>query len=110
MVDGLWTVEFISVTNRFGKGILVLLPNGRLVGGDSAYYYSGNYKTENSKIIGNAFVIRYDPTGMSVFGDLDSFKLSFCGQINNSHFSAGGSIDNMPDIKIRIVGNKKEDF
>ncbi|MFH1595672.1 MAG: GrlR family regulatory protein [Pseudomonadota bacterium] len=107
--NGLWTVEFISTINRTGKGVLVLY-NRRLLGGDSAYYYSGNYEINKNKISGNLIVIRYEPIGISVFGDIDSFKLSFSGEVNNLHFSAVANIPNMPQLKIRIVGNKKEDF
>lgn len=114
MYNGLWTVEFISpIQNRAGKGVLVISgkpSEGRLLGGDSAYYYSGHCKFDNNKISGNVIIIRHDPTGISVFGDIDSFKLSFSGQVDKLHFSAAATIDNNPQFKIRIVGNKKEDF
>lgn len=110
--NGLWTVEFISNMARHGKGVLILY-NRRLLGGDSAYYYSGTYDINGNKISGNLIVIRYEPTGISVFGDIGSFKLSFSGEWHNLHFSAIASIPEMPQLahlKIRIVGNKKEDF
>jgi len=107
--NGLWTVEFISTINRTGKGVLVLY-NQRLFGGDSAYYYSGNYEINNDKIRGNIIVIRHDPIGISVFGDMGSFKLSLEGEVDNLHFSAVATIPNMPNLKIRVVGNKKEEF
>jgi hypothetical protein len=114
MYNGLWTVEFIStIQNRTGKGIIVISgksSEGRLLGGDSAYYYSGHCKIDNNKISGNLIIIRHDPTGISVFGDIDSFKLSFSGQVDKLHLSAVANIDNNPQFKIRIVGNKKEDF
>jgi hypothetical protein len=43
MYDGLWTVEFGSMANRYGRGVLIFI-NGRLLGGDDGYYYSGNYE------------------------------------------------------------------
>ena len=51
MIDGLWTVEFISTLNRSGKGVLVL-NNGKIFGGDEGYYYSGTYQTNGNKIEG----------------------------------------------------------
>ncbi|MFZ5451871.1 MAG: hypothetical protein ACOZF2_08400 [Thermodesulfobacteriota bacterium] len=107
--NGLWTVEFISMIGRSGKGVVVL-NNNRLLGGDAGYYYSGNYEIDNNKFSGNLLIIRYDPMGISVFGDIDSFKLSFTGEVDNLHFSAVASIPEMPQFKIRIVGIKKEDF
>ena len=109
MFDGLWTVEFISMSNRSGKGVIVI-SDGRLLGGDSAYYYSGNYKIENNNISGDIFIIRYEPIGISVFGDINSFKLTFSGKIDNLHFTASAMIPDMPQFELRIVGNKKEDL
>jgi hypothetical protein len=113
MYNGLWTVEFISMDHRVGKGVIVLSGDpsgGRLLGGDSGYYYSGNYTINNNKLSGNVIIIRHDPTGISVFGDIDSFKLSFSGQIDKLHFSAAATMTNVPQFKIRFVGNKKEDL
>ncbi|MBM4276236.1 MAG: hypothetical protein FJ134_17565 [Deltaproteobacteria bacterium] len=107
--NGLWTVEFISTIGRSGKGV-VILHNKRLLGGDSGYYYTGNYDINHNRFSGNLFVIRHDPTGISVFGDVDSFKLSLSGEVDNLHFSAVASIPEMPQFKIKVVGNKKEDF
>jgi hypothetical protein len=55
-------------------------------------------------------VVRHNPLGISVFGDKDSFKLSLSGQIDNLHFSAVATIPNMPQLRIKVVGNKKEEF
>jgi len=113
MYNGLWTVEFISINNRFGKGVIVLSgnpSNGRLLGGDSAYYYSGHYNIINNIISANVIIIKYNPVGTSVFGDLDSFNLSINGEIDKLHFSAVGTISNMPHLQIKIIANKKEDF
>lgn len=109
MFDGLWTVEFISTVNRFGRGVLIL-SNGRLLGGDAGYYYSGHYEIRNNTIQGSVNVTRFDANSISVFGDIDRFSLSFSGDITEYHFSAGASVENKPEYKIRIVGNKKEDI
>jgi len=107
--NGLWTVDFISTLNRSGKGVIVL-SNKRLFGGDSGYYYTGSYNIKNGIITADLVVIRHDPNWLSVFGAIDSFKLSFSGQADNLHFKALGSIVGAPELKISIVGNKKEDF
>ncbi len=107
--DGLWAVEFISTMNRSGKGVIVLSKK-RLLGGDSGYYYTGSYDINNGVITADIIVIRHDPNWLSVFGNIDSFKLSFSGQTDNLSFTAIGSIVGAPQLKIRIVGAKKEDF
>ena len=108
MIDGLWTVEFVS-SNRAGQGV-VILNNGRLLGGDAGYYYSGTYKVTGARIEGIVNVIRFDPKNLSVFGDIDHFALSFSGDINDYHFTAAATITNKPQFQIRFTGNKKEDI
>lgn len=107
--NGLWTVEFISTVNRSGKGVLVL-NNGRLLGGDEGYYYTGTYHINGTQIQGTVNVIRFDPTTISVFGNIGQFALSLSGTINVYHLTAAAVIANNPQYKIKIIGNKKEDM
>jgi len=112
--NGLWTVEFISTFNRAGQGVLVL-NNGRLLGGDAGYYYSGTYKISGTmlsgtKIEGTVDVIRFDPMHLSVFGDIERFTLSFTGDIDDYHFTAAATIPNKTQFQIKFSGNKKENI
>ena len=107
--NGLWTVEFISTVNRFGKGVLVLL-DGRLLGGDAGYYYSGRYEIIGNTIKGNVNVTRFDANSISVLGDINQFALSFSGDINSTNISAAASLVSAPKLQIRLIGNKKEDL
>jgi hypothetical protein len=43
MMDGLWTAEFGSSTGGFSGGVVVLR-DGKLMGGDAGYYYLGDYQ------------------------------------------------------------------
>jgi len=109
MFNGLWIIEFISTMNRFGAGVLVL-NNGRLLGGDNGYYYSGNYDVKDGSIRGTVAIIRFNKNVISVFGDVDQFSLTFVGQIKTDSVEAVASFDNMPDLKIRIICKKKVDL
>ncbi|HIJ02077.1 TPA: hypothetical protein HA363_05460 [Candidatus Woesearchaeota archaeon] len=109
MFNGLWTIEFISTMNRFGAGILVL-NNGRLLGGDNGYYYLGNYEVKDNNVQGNVDIIRFNKNIISVFGDVDQFSLTFAGQIKPDSIEAVASFGNTPDLKIRIICKKKVDL
>jgi len=110
MFNGLWTIEFASMTNRFGRGILVINQD-RLLGGDAGYYYVGTCSITGRKIAGTVNVIRYDPNSISVLGGMDHFELIISGELkNDNQFEADGSITGRPTIQIRIIGNKKEDL
>lgn len=106
MFNGLWTIEFISTMNRFGAGVLVL-NNGRLLGGDNGYYYLGNYDVKDNNIQGNVAITRFNKNIISVFGDVDQFSLTFDGQIKPDSVEAVASFGN---TKIKIICKKKVDL
>lgn len=109
MFNGLWTVDFISTINRYGKGVLVL-SDGRLLGGDHGYYYSGTYIVKGNNIQATISVIQYDENIVSVFGNITHFQLTIDGEINEYQFSAVGTIANNPQVQIKVVGTKREDL
>lgn len=109
MIDGLWTVEFISTLNRIGKGVIVF-NNNRLLGGDNGYYYSGNFTVENDTITGTVNVTRFDIHSISVFGDIGQLSLNFEGVVTGSSINGWASLRDNPSMRIRFVCNKKEEI
>lgn len=107
MVDSLWTVHFSSNLKMFGSGVLILEDDKRLLGGDAGYYYIGKYELTGSKIMGELDVIRYEPSHISVFGNLGSFHIKFKGQLSEDEFIAVGSIPDIPGLELNIKGEKK---
>jgi hypothetical protein len=109
MFDGLWTVEFQTRINRYGRGILVI-NNGRILGGDDGYYYSGTCDITNNEFNADLTIVKYDANSISVFGDLDHFQLKINGQLDEYKFTATGTITNLPHMEIHLAGTKKEDL
>ena len=48
MVDGMWIVQFMGLQGN-GGGVVVLY-NGKVLGGDSAYTYVGTYTMEDKNL------------------------------------------------------------
>lgn len=109
MFNGLWTVEFSSTINRYGRGGLVI-NDGRLLGGDDGYYYSGTCQITDNNINATITVIKYDSNSISVFGNINHFELILNGEIGENQFDAIGTIANNPQAQMRVVGTKKEDL
>jgi len=109
MFDGLWTIEFISVTNLYGAGVLVL-KDGRLLGGDAGYYYSGEYKEDGDEIKGVATITRFEPNSISVFGNYSQLPLRFRGKLEQNYFHGEAWLRDDRSKSIRIKCTKKEDF
>ena len=107
--DGLWVVEFGSSLGLFGRGVMIL--NGqRILGGDVGYYYSGNCKVDDDRINGKINVIRFDQNSISVFGDIDSFILTFNGTIDGSDIIASATSDSFVNLEMTIKASKREDM
>ncbi len=110
MYDGLWTVEFIAMTGLSGTGVIVL-NNGRLLGGDAGYYYSGKYKIRGDVFEGEISVVRFDKNSISVFGELDRFGLNFKGKMQNGNrLEAVATFAENPNMQMVIKGTKREDI
>jgi hypothetical protein len=107
MTDGLWVVEFESALGLWGRGIMVLNGN-RVLGGDMGYYYSGQCTINGNRISGNVMIARFDPNSVSVFGPIESFTLSFAGEISENIFKATASSMSFPGVAMSISGIKKE--
>lgn len=104
-VDGLWTVYFQSNFQTFGTGVVVFIGN-RVVGGDTFYYYDGETKIEDNKAEASIKVVRFNKTGMAIFGNLDSFTLKVSGNISDSNMELHGNMVEQPNMKITIKGQK----
>lgn len=110
MIDGLWTIEFISTISRAGAGVIVLRDN-RLLGGDNGYYYTGQYNLTNCSINGSVDITRFNPLIISVFGDIDHLSLTFKGKLSVDDTIEGtANREGMPEMRIQIRCKKKEDF
>ena len=110
MVDGFWTVEFIGIPGFTGGGV-VLLSKGKLLGGDSQYYYTGQY-TENkdtldAHVIVNAFVAQ----PASVFGTNEQkFGLNLSGAIGSQVINANGSRAENPKMTMKLRLTRRGDI
>jgi len=79
MLEGLWVVSFLAPVDpkmNLNGGVAVI-ETGRLLGGDSGYYYIGDIYGESRDSWGiNLRITRHDPNIESVFGDIDTFELT----------------------------------
>ncbi len=108
MFEGLWTIEF-KTNQDFGYGVLVLLKNDQILGGDFGYYYSGYMTKTDGRITGGQVsVVRFNPNVVSVFGNFDSFILILKnGRIDETSFVAEAVIKGPERFSIEVKGKKK---
>jgi hypothetical protein len=108
--EGLYVVEFGDVsdiappgTYRNG-GVAVLLETNRVFGGDSGYYYVGDYSVYRESIVATIKIVKHDPNWSDAFGDTAE---SFTVKMQAGPMSAGvieGSIErtDIPGVKLPV--------
>ncbi|MGH8057627.1 MAG: hypothetical protein ACREOH_10405 [Candidatus Entotheonellia bacterium] len=90
-MEGLWTAEFGTASGMLNGGVVVL-ESGRILGGDSGYYYTGKYSISGDTLSGDLRATHYYGPGVTAFGDSASmFTIELTGKIN----SAGDHIDGL---------------
>ena len=101
MLEALWSVEFVSNTGVFGAGVVVF-ETGRLFGGDSQYYYVGNYQVKDSKVSATISVNHYSGAPNSVFGARERFSIVVSGDIEDRVMEIYGHLEEEPEMEIAI--------
>jgi hypothetical protein len=85
-VNGLWTAEFTTASGA-GTGVVVFV-DGRIMGGDAAYYYSGTYQEEGPRLNARLFVKHYAGPLTNVFGQLREVHLTLVASAGGQYIIA----------------------
>jgi hypothetical protein len=89
-MNGLWTAEFGSTAGIFGGGVVIFSDDGTLMGGDSWYFYAGEYQREGNELTATLRVSPFIQGGQSVFGTTgQQLTLDLRGQITGNSSAIG---------------------
>ncbi len=107
-MEGLWTVEFGSSIGRFGGGVLVI-HDGKLMGGDNANYYVGTYTQQGNDFRATIDVKPFVPGVANVFDNLGrNLTVELVGTLGDGiHAKAHGSPKGMPDMQLGVRLTKR---
>jgi len=108
MVDGFYIAKFKSHHSVEGAGVL-MMRGGRILGGDNAYKYVGDYAECEGEIRVNVVATRFAP-GISVFGDVDKLELSFIATVTETKISFSGSLNGAPEQRLEVVLEKQPEM
>jgi hypothetical protein len=107
-MEGFWTAEFGSSVGIFGGGV-VFFQGKKLMGGDSSYFYVGEYT-----VVENAFTatLQVNPFILgvpSVFGTVgEKFILDLAGSLENKErIVAQGQRRDMPSVRFGVKLTKR---
>ena len=91
MIEALWSVKFVVPKNRdYGAGVVVL-ENGLIRGGDSSYYYLGDFSIKEGVITASVSVNHYFGEMNNVFGPIKHINVDLSGKIAYDQFRLTGA-------------------
>ncbi len=111
-VEALWSVHFESGFGFAGTGVVVFETN-RAFGGDSGWYYLGNYEVKDGKISGRVRVQHYGADVPTVFGHFpgNSFEIDMAGKFEGDNtIRASGAVVGLPEATMNLIFNRLEDL
>ena len=90
MLEALWSVTFVVPTSgNYGAGVVVL-ENGTVRGGDSSYYYVGNFRVKDETIIAEVSINHYFGSPNNIFGQIQKVDVILSGKIDYQTFDVSG--------------------
>jgi T3SS negative regulator,GrlR len=111
MLEGLWTIEFVSNAVTYGAGVVVL-EYRRIKGSDSSYYYLGKFSVEDKVVKAEIEVTHYIGPPHSIFALSHRFKLKLSGNPETpvmelkAHFVDNLLVEDLAGIKAHHFGER----
>jgi hypothetical protein len=100
MLDALWSVEFRSSTQT-GAGVVVL-NQGRILGGDAQYFYVGSYRLEGAIAKATFTIQHYAGAAHTVFGNAQQLVIEVSGKPAQDSFELRGHVLGAPKATLTV--------
>ena len=109
MMDGIYSVRFSREDiDDFGT---VVIEGSRVIGGDTAYYYTGRFEGDSS--IEGSIKVRRHPHGKevpSIFSPLTDLTLHVSGTSHPTGFNVTASVEGSSEFRATIEGHRSSDI
>jgi hypothetical protein len=107
-MDGFWTAEFGTNSGMFGGGVAIL-QDGKLRGGDSFYYYVGEYDLSGRTFKATLRISPFIAGAKSVFGTVNQeLTLELVGSlIDDGRVIAQGHAREIPGQNFAVKLTKR---
>jgi hypothetical protein len=101
MLEALWSVGFVAGQGLFGAGVVIFETN-RVFGGDTYFYWVGNYSVKDGMITGEVDVRRHMEGVPFIFPGLDGGRVKFTGSIASPTMLLTGNLVSNPTQQIAV--------
>jgi hypothetical protein len=110
-LEALYLVEFgdVATPGQMRNGGVAVLKTGRIFGGDSGYYYIGEYAVSGNALTASLRIVKHNPSWNNAFGDTaTSFQIKVNGTIQGEVMSGNMARLDMPGRQLPIRLTRKE--
>jgi hypothetical protein len=102
MLEALWSIRVAVNGTQLGGGVLVI-ENGRVLGGDQAFIFVGDFKVKDDIGRGKIHVTQYaDIPGFDSITGLNDYYGIFEGKIGREQMTLTGYVESNPTIKLQV--------
>lgn len=81
------------------------MDDSMVAGGDAAYYYLGTCVISGNSASASVTITKHG-SGVSIFGNLTSFKLALTGTVNGDQISLSGQVEQYPQMTMKATMRK----
>lgn len=103
MIDGLWTIDF-QVPGE-SRSLVLVFNNGKVQGGNTEYYYDGEYEAHDHRLKGKIVAKHYHGNTDPMFMGAKEITLVFFGEVNGE--LAGTATETKSQLPIPFTGIKR---
>jgi T3SS negative regulator,GrlR len=103
MIEGLWIVQYEGTAG--GDGGVIVFVRGQVLGGDSAFVYTGSYQSDAQTISARVLVRKFNPAVANVLGIKGDFELTVRGTIQGETIKGSASLVNQegPGMVVKLT-------
>lgn len=112
-LEALYVVQFgdVALGGRYRPGGVVVLKANRVFGGDSGYYYVGEYSADEKSLLISAKIVKHDPTAEDAFGDRSaSFSIEARFALGDHKIEGHMARRDLPGVQLPVRLIRKEDL
>lgn len=103
MLEGLWSVNFMSSRQSLGSGVVVFR-EGKLLGGDQGYFYRATTTLQGDTVTASLSVRKYQTLpGINNVMGIDNFDMTVTGKIDPQRMVLSGSLTNGVTLTVELT-------
>lgn len=109
MIEGLWTMQYLSGRGTLGTAVVVF-SDGRVYGGDANYYLAGEYSLTGDEVLAVVDMVNYSSRFQSIFGPVDECVLRMRGSLQGAVIEGHGWLADNAEQRVNVILRRRAEL